>query len=435
MATPVSQAAGQASQEVSRWQEYRRTRDPQLRERLLQEHAGLVVHAARRLAGDHDGVEDLIQEGYLGLLRAIDSYDPTRGVAFATFAYPAIAGAMRNYLRDRGSLIREPESMRALRGRVAQAAETLAERGQPPTVERLAAQVGAGEEAVRRALIARPAFCPVSSGEASADDGGDGRIQRRLELSVPDDFASAVPDRLLMAEALRYLNPTERAVIEHFFYEDLTQREIARALGRSCSNVSRALRRALDKLRGLILRAEQEQGEAATPRAGPPPLVRPAMVDPETGLFCRAHFRRCLTRAVNRGRRQDDPLCLVLMTVDDAPGNRSTRALAWLAAQIRQHTRPVDMSFRVGRWRLALLLDAARPQADAACRRIVDLARRRARPVVVSVGLAEWPGDGRSPARLLLSARRALSRPREAARGAPSGHRGGNHRGQGCDNH
>jgi RNA polymerase sigma-B factor len=417
MATSLSQPASEASLGDSLWQEYQRTRDPRLREQLLEQHAGLVIHAARQLASNPDTVEDLIQEGYLGLLRAIDSFDPARGVTFATFAYPAVSGAMRNYLRDRGSLIREPESMRALRGRVSQAAVALAERGQSPTVERLAQQVGTGEGAVRRALRARPAFCPVSSGEGSSDDQGDGRPRGGQELSVPDDFASEVPDRLLMAQALRYLSPTERAVIEQFFYEDLTQREIARALGRSCSNVSRALRRALDKLRSLILRAEQEQGRAAADRASHPPEIRPAIVDPETGLFCRAHFHRCLSRALRGEREEEEPLCLVLMKLDGVIGNRSIRALTWLSAQVRQNTRAADLAFRIGRWRLALLLDEPRPQGSAVCRRVADLARRRAHPVAVSVGLAEWPSDGRSPAELLLSARRALSQARPAAGG------------------
>ena len=85
MATSLSQPASEASPEHSLWEEYRRTHDPRLRERLLERHAGLVVHAARRLGGNADTVEDLVQEGYLGLLRAIDMLKKIEGIAIVNF--------------------------------------------------------------------------------------------------------------------------------------------------------------------------------------------------------------------------------------------------------------------------------------------------------------------------------------------------------------
>ena len=419
MATSLSQPDLGTPLDSSLWHEYRRTRDPRLREQLLERHSGLVIHAARRLADHPDTVEDLIQEGYLGLLRAIDHFDPGRGVVFATFAFPSVSGAMMNYLRDRANLIREPESVRALRGRVNQAAVKLAERGQAPTVERLAAQVGAGEGAVRQALKARPSFHSVSIDGPGSEDPEAGEARGPRELSVSDDFASALPDHLLVAEALGHLTPTERAVIEHFFYNDLNQREIAQALGRSCSNVSRSLKRALKKLRTLMARADQEPTQSAPDPGSHPPVIRPAIVDAETGLFVRSHFRRCLIRALGPDRAEDDALCLVLVSLDPVADNRSVRSLSRLSALIRQNTRAGDLAFRLRRWVLALLVEEPQPLVSLVCQRIADLAGQRAHPLVVSMGLAEWPNDARSPAKLLLSARRGLI---QELRSAPGGH-------------
>ena len=190
-------------------------RDP--RAHAIEEHLGLVRAIARRFASSGEPFDDLVQAGTIGLIKAVDRFDPARGVALTTLAAPVIEGEIRHHLRDRAPLLRTPRPVRELAARVRAAESGLAgATGRAPTTAELAEAVGASEDAVREALAAAPAaasHAPLS--EASEPAG-------------PDEASDA---RLLLAQGWGALSERERRVLELRFYEDLTQARIAHEVG------------------------------------------------------------------------------------------------------------------------------------------------------------------------------------------------------------
>ena len=214
--------------------------DRALRDRLIASHLPLVKSIARRYVGQGEELDDLVQVGAVGLVKAGDRFDPGRGVAFATFAGPVIEGEIRHHLRDRTSAVRIPRELERvrseLRRRRAELASTL---GRHPTVEELAAALGVEEADIERALTAERARDSVSiTAEAEATD-------------MPADAGELThsDDRLLLASSLRSLGERERRIVFLRFHADMTENEIAREIGISQAHVSRLLSGALGKLR------------------------------------------------------------------------------------------------------------------------------------------------------------------------------------------
>ncbi|MEB3329601.1 MAG: sigma-70 family RNA polymerase sigma factor [Candidatus Sericytochromatia bacterium] len=214
-----------------------------------QAHAHLVVPIARHLAARQPHLtEDLAQVGAIGLLRAIERYDPARGRAFEPYASACIAGEIRHYLRDQAPLVRPPRELVELRSRVMQAHQALLQAGEPsPTVEAIACQAGLAPDKVADVLRLETLGAPASlDAELEQDGGGTGRYQ--LIDNRYASFQLATDDRLMVEAALSRLRAVSREVIEFAFYEDLSQTEIARKLGISQMQVSRRLRTAKDEL-------------------------------------------------------------------------------------------------------------------------------------------------------------------------------------------
>jgi RNA polymerase sigma-B factor len=210
-------------------------RDP--RGRAIEEHLGLVEAIARRFASRGEPLDDLVQAGTIGLIKAVDRFDPERGVALPALAAPLIEGEIRHHLRDRAPLLRTPRPVRELAGHLDAAESRLAAaHGRAPTTAELAHAVGASEEAVRRALAARRSGTPVPLPDVA-------------EPEQPDEASEA---RLLLAQGWRALSERERRVLELRFHRDLTQAQIAQEVGLSQATVSRIIRDALDRLRATL---------------------------------------------------------------------------------------------------------------------------------------------------------------------------------------
>jgi RNA polymerase sigma-B factor len=206
---------------------------------------------ARRYDRSSEPYEDLMQVASLGLLKALDRFDPERGPSFASFAIPTILGEMRRYFRDSGWSLHVPrgDKERALKVRDAQ--ETFAnEHGHAPTVNQLAQYLELEPEAVIDALLAIQAYeslsldAPRPGGEDDAITYGDtvGDEDSRYELIELDSTIVSVLDRL---------PAREREILRMRFVEELTQTQIAARVGVSQMQVSRLLRRSLDQLRAL----------------------------------------------------------------------------------------------------------------------------------------------------------------------------------------
>jgi RNA polymerase sigma factor (sigma-70 family) len=350
---------------VALWQEYHRTRDVGMRNSLVLQNLGLVYRLANQhapLAGD--SLEDLIQEGCLGLIRAVERFEPGYGVRFSTYAYPVILGAIRNYLRSRRRLL----GRREVRGEQAEGA------GQ-----------GAG--------------MPISGAEELVSP----EEFEFLPNAAEEDFADQVVTRVLTGDLLGRLPAIERRIVTHFFYDDLSQREIARLIARSNSRVSRLLRRALERLRIVLVEVEREERRVVAPPE-PDLLGAGSVVDIETGLFGPAHLRRCLTREIERADSLGAPLSLALLRPSEALGEDRPGLLLQTARYIYRKVRVLDHVFRAGLEELALIFSL--PASDAA--RICERLERDRLPVQLHHAIRSFPHDAGSASGLLAAAQADL---------------------------
>jgi RNA polymerase sigma-B factor len=225
--------------------------DQSAREELVQRFLPLARKLARRYSGAHEPLDDLMQVASLGLVKAIDRFDVTRGTAFSTFAVPTILGELKRYFRDLGWAIHVPRGAQELALKVEDARQRLTTRtGRPPSVPDLAQYMELSIETVLEALETAGAHHTASL-DAPRDDGEEesgtladafGQIDERFEL---------VDAKVTIAVAARHLGARERRVLVLRFVEDLTQSQIADMIGVSQMQVSRILRRALDQLRDL----------------------------------------------------------------------------------------------------------------------------------------------------------------------------------------
>jgi RNA polymerase sigma-B factor len=230
---------------LCRWHE---DGDRVAREELAERMLPLARSLARRYAGKGEPLDDLEQVASLGLLKAIDRFDVTRDVRFATFAVPTIAGELKRHFRDRGWMLRVPRDIQELSARVVRAREALTrELGRSPSVNEVATAVGAGVEQVLEAVRAADAYRMMSLDEPLAE--GAGALDA---IGGEDDGYELAEQRVLLRRGLDGLGEREREIVRLRYYEGLTQREIARAVGVSQMHVSRLIRRSIDSMRDTI---------------------------------------------------------------------------------------------------------------------------------------------------------------------------------------
>jgi RNA polymerase sigma-B factor len=218
------------------------------REQLVERFLPLAIQLARRYRHGAEPLEDLVQVASLGLLKAIDRYDPERGTAFSSFAVPTIAGELKRYFRDKGWAIRVPRDLQELAQRVDRTADRLApELGRAPTVSEIADELGLTVEQVLEAREAATAQ-RAESLDRPIGEAGDA-------ISVIDTLGAPEPGYLQIEHAatleamLAVLSERDREVLRLRFEEDLTQSEIGRRVGVSQMHVSRLLREAITLLR------------------------------------------------------------------------------------------------------------------------------------------------------------------------------------------
>jgi len=218
------------------------------REQLVERYLPLVRHLARRYAHASEPFEDVVQAGSIGLLNAIDRYDPATGTAFSSYAVPTILGEIRRHFRDRTWSVRVPRSLKELAadGRDA-AAEFERGSGRAPTAAELAAALGTDVERLLEARLAAAAQYPDSLDRPLRAAGDDpGSLQEHV--GDIDPRLSEAEDSLSIQILTRCLGPRDRELVRLRFEEDLTQQEIADRVGLSQMHVSRLLRDALAQL-------------------------------------------------------------------------------------------------------------------------------------------------------------------------------------------
>lgn len=229
---------------------YRLRGDRTARDRLVEEMMPLVHSLARRYAGRGEPVDDLVQVGAIGLIKAIDRFELERGVELSTYAVPTIVGEIRRHFRDRSWSVHVPRRMKELSLRVARLVDDLsAELGRAPTVSEIAAAAEVEEEDVIEALETARAHTPTSL-STPVDASGDLTL---IDLLGEDEAGYEVLERgSVVRTGLEGLEERERKIVVMRFLHGLTQAEIATELGISQMHVSRLLRRALAAMHGRL---------------------------------------------------------------------------------------------------------------------------------------------------------------------------------------
>lgn len=228
-----------------------RAGDRAARERLILAHIPLVRALARRHPRGAEPLEDVVQVGVVGLIKAVDRYESGRGGAFVTFAVPTVLGEIRRHFRDRAALVRLPRAVVEARPRVRMAVDGLAaSRARMPEVGEIAAETGLEDALVREVLAAAAArTVPL------VDERDDDESVPAARIGVEEPGYPAAEARADLASALGVLPVRERVILHLRFEHDLTQCEIAERVGISQMHVSRLLRRALERLGDRVLAA------------------------------------------------------------------------------------------------------------------------------------------------------------------------------------
>ena len=229
---------------------YHRDGDEQAREQVLVELMPLVRALASRYAGRGEALEDLVQVGSIGLIKAVDRFDIDRGVDISSYAVPTIVGEIRRHFRDKAWAMHVPRRLKELSVRLSRVLDDLTtELGRSPTIAELATAVGEEEEDVIDALDSTNAYSTRSL-QAPFEDGGDDYLADKL--GTEDLGFGEVEDGALVEAGLAALDERERQIVKLRFFDEMTQSQIAAEIGISQMHVSRLLRRALATMRGRI---------------------------------------------------------------------------------------------------------------------------------------------------------------------------------------
>jgi RNA polymerase sigma-B factor len=230
---------------------YHQQGDLAARERLIERYMSLVRSLARRYAHRGEQLEDLVQIGAIGLIKAIDRFDMERGVELTTYATPNIIGEIKRHFRDKGWSVRVPRGLQELSLQLSRLIEQKTfELERSPTVAELAEASGTTEEEVLEALESGRAYSSLS---LSVGGSGDEEEVDPLEsIGEEEREYTASEDRVLLAPGFRVLDERERRILHLRFFEGLTQSQIAQQVGISQMHVSRLIRRALERIRAEI---------------------------------------------------------------------------------------------------------------------------------------------------------------------------------------
>jgi RNA polymerase sigma-B factor len=233
---------------MEKFHEYAETRDDRLRAELIEAHIGLAEYLARRFANRGEPLDDLVQVASLGLVKAVERFDPGRGLEFTTFATPTIVGELKRHFRDKGWAVRVPRRVQELHLRVTRVIDDLStEMGRSPTIEEIAVRAGTTEDEVTEAIDAGSAYRSASLDAGRNDDDESPGLLGQLGQLDPE--LARAERRASLGPLIDTLPEREQVMLYLRFYEGMTQSEIAKQIGISQMHVSRLLTRSLQQLR------------------------------------------------------------------------------------------------------------------------------------------------------------------------------------------
>jgi RNA polymerase sigma-B factor len=233
--------------------EFLDTRDPSLRERLVLMHERMVRYLASRFDSRLVPQEDLVQVGYIGLIAALDRFDPKRGGNFMTYAIPTIVGEIKRYFRDQTWVLKVPRRLRELGLTLRKLRVDLEQQlGRTPTVQEMAELAAVTEERLLQAMEADRAYSPYSLDAQWLVGEGEEKGAVSDSLGAEDPEYRRLEEHDALRQALSCLENRQRLIIHYRFFDELSQAEVARRMGISQMHVSRLERQALGQLRQLL---------------------------------------------------------------------------------------------------------------------------------------------------------------------------------------
>jgi RNA polymerase sigma-B factor len=250
--TPKGKLAWDKERTRELFRRYKEEGDEEAREQLIVSHLNLVRFLASKFKNRGEPLDDLIQVGTIGLIKAIDRFDPSRGLEFTTFATPTILGEIKRHFRDKGWSVRVPRRLQELSAKVNQVTDELTKELQrSPSVEEIANALGTSVDEVLEAMESSSAYSsvPLEGTGSNSDDDAPSVIDHYI---TEDENLASSDDRMVIEDAIRDFSPREQDIIRMRFIEGMTQVEIAKKLGISQVQVSRLLRRTLKKVQEKI---------------------------------------------------------------------------------------------------------------------------------------------------------------------------------------
>ena len=241
-------------------------RRPSLREELVTGYLPLAEHVAQRFSGRGVAKEDLVQVARLGLVNAVDRFDPSKGGEFLAFAVPTVMGEVRRYFRDAGWVLRVPRRLKDLDISISNASASLSQQlGRAPTPSEIAEHVGLTHDEVHQGLEVGHAYHSMSLDEVISGDTAD--LELGDTLGEQDTAFEGVENHETLKPLVEQLPERERRILLLRFTHNMTQTQIAERVGISQMHVSRLLSRTLQQLREGLLAAppEAEQAEQDHP--------------------------------------------------------------------------------------------------------------------------------------------------------------------------
>ncbi|MES2463426.1 MAG: sigma-70 family RNA polymerase sigma factor [Armatimonadota bacterium] len=384
-----------------------------LKARIASHFSGMVESIARRFVHTGEPFEDLVQEGFLGLLSALENYDPAKKVKFSTYATHFVAGAIRHFLRDRGKIIKEPAWLHELYAKISRASDSLTQRlGRPATSAEIAAALNLTEEAVEELLVTRQVFqvaALMSGGSENGDEEMAGlvdpekiRSDKYVTLQLP------IEDKIVLEHAVDKLKALEQKVLIEFFYKDLNQTEIAKKFGISCNYVSHILKNSTKKLKRVI-------GEADVTDRGR--SNESSIVDPVSGMFTTEHLLARVDEEISRSARGGQTAALFYLEMrgiplGDSPALRHHRDQIWKTCgdAVRRAIRRMDIAGRFEENSILVFLPQTRPDvAEPFTARMENVLlaalASHGEEITVHVAVAFYPNQGRGTFDLIGAAR------------------------------
>jgi len=417
--------------------EYRQSRSPETRDQIVLHFTNLVESVARRFSGAAEPVEDLAQEGYIGLITAVDLYDPSKNVKFSTYATHFIIGQIKHYLRDRGKIIKEPAWLQELNQRVARAIASLTQQlSRPPTHLEIAETMDMTEEAIAEMIMTREVF-KVSSidggSDSEEDNSGTVDIERQRASDVSVSFQLPLEDRIVLEAAMEKLKELEQRVVVAFYFKHLNQTEIAKQMGISCNYVSHILRNSTKKLKKILVTDELREAHRTITqmrrRADEQQtlLEQNTLVDPLTRLYNRGYFETRLEEELNRASRQQDQVAVLFARIEGLDAFFRTygtlkgdEVLTSMATTIRTTVRRSDIVTRYDQQTFALILPHTGPNVAVVCNRLMRTLAQwlqahgwhmgRA-PLGLGMGMAVYPNEATQTTLLMSLAQDRIALP------------------------